>query len=95
MRILIGEDDRKLAAQLKKGLDESGHACSLAFQGPDGFESAQSREFHVVVLDVMLPMLDGISIARWIFEIHAGTISVQSEPGKGSVFEIRLPIGKH
>lgn len=34
----------------------------------------------------------GLSIAKWIVEMHAGTISVQSEPGKGSVFEIRVPI---
>lgn len=34
----------------------------------------------------------GLSIAKWIVEMHAGTISVQSELGKGSVFEIRVPI---
>src|ERR1035437_9201102 len=62
MQILIVEDDRKLARQLKKGLDELGHSTSLAFDGPDGLESARAREFDVLVLDVMLPGLDGLAI---------------------------------
>ena len=64
MRILVVEDDQKLARQLKKGLDESGHLASLAFDGIEGLESAQIGEFDVLVLDVMLPRLDGISIVR-------------------------------
>jgi DNA-binding response OmpR family regulator len=64
MQILIVEDDRRLARQLKKGLDELGHSTSLAFEGPDGLESARAREFDVLVLDVMLPGLDGLAIVR-------------------------------
>jgi DNA-binding response OmpR family regulator len=64
MQILIVEDDRRLARQLKKGLDELGHSTSLAFEGPDGLEAARAREFDVLVLDVMLPGLDGLSIVR-------------------------------
>lgn len=64
MQILIVEDDRKLARQLKKGLDELGHSTSLAFDGPNGLESARAREFDVLVLDVMLPGLDGLAIVR-------------------------------
>ncbi len=73
MRILVVEDDRKLARQLKKGLDESGHLASLAFDGRDGLESAQISEFDVLVLDVMLPGLDGISIARQLRQKRIGT----------------------
>jgi DNA-binding response OmpR family regulator len=64
MRILIVEDDQRLARQLKKGLEESGHSATLAFQGPDGQEAAHSGEFDVLIFDVMLPGLDGISIVR-------------------------------
>ncbi len=64
MRILIVEDDCKLARQLKKGLDEQGHSAILAFDGNEGLEMAQSGEFDVFVFDVMLPGMDGFSIVR-------------------------------
>ena len=58
MRILIVEDDRKLARQLKKGLDEHGHSVAAAFDGPEGLDAARYGEFDVLVLDVMLPGVD-------------------------------------
>src|ERR1700674_4086119 len=64
MRILIVDDDRKLARLLKKGLDEQSHSVTLAFDGAEGLEAAQYGEFDVLVLDVMLPGLDGFSIVR-------------------------------
>ena len=73
MRILIVEDDRKLARQLKKGVDEFGHLSTLAFDGRDGLEAAQVSEFDVLVLDVMLPKLDGISIVRQLRQLRIGT----------------------
>ena len=73
MRILIVEDDRKLARQLKKGVDECGHVASLAFEGREGLEAAQESEFDVIVLDVMLPGLDGISIVKQLRHRRVGT----------------------
>jgi DNA-binding response OmpR family regulator len=73
MRILVVEDDRKLARQLKKGMDESGHASTLAFDGREGLEAAQGNEFDVIVLDVMLPKLDGISVVRQLRQTRIGT----------------------
>src|SRR5437016_5658107 len=73
MRILIVEDDRKLARQLKKGMDELGHAATLAFDGREGLEAAQLGEFDVLVLDVMLPGPDGISIVRQLRQKRIGT----------------------
>jgi DNA-binding response OmpR family regulator len=64
MRILIVEDDRRLAHQLKKGMEEHGHAVALASEGLEGLEIAKRGEFDVLVLDVMLPGLDGFSIVR-------------------------------
>ena len=64
MRILIVEDDRRLARQLKKGLDEQGHSTTLAFEGKGGLEAVRAGGFDVIVLDVMLPGLDGLSIVR-------------------------------
>jgi DNA-binding response OmpR family regulator len=73
MRILIVEDDRKLARQLKKGVDEFGHTTTLAFDGREGLEAAQGSEFDVLVLDVMLPRLDGVSIVRQLRQMRIGT----------------------
>jgi DNA-binding response OmpR family regulator len=64
MRILIVEDDRRLARQLNKGLDEHGHAVTVACDGLECLETAHYGEFDVLVLDVMLPGLDGFSIVR-------------------------------
>lgn len=64
MRILIVEDDWKLARQLNKGLDEQGHSVTVAPDGIEGLEAATNGEFDVLVLDVMLPGLDGFSIVR-------------------------------
>ena len=64
MRILIVEDDWKLARQLNQGLDEQGHSVTVASDGIQGLETAKYGEFDVLVLDVMLPGLDGFSIVR-------------------------------
>src|SRR5882724_7437983 len=73
MRILIVEDDRRLARQLKKGLDEQGHSTAFAFDGVAGLEAAQLSEFDALVLDVMLPGLDGITIVRRLRQNRIGT----------------------
>ncbi|MEI6669955.1 MAG: response regulator transcription factor [Acidobacteriota bacterium] len=64
MRILTIEDDRHMAELLRKGLAEEGHAVALARSGPDGLALAESGSFDVIVLDVMLPGLDGLEVAR-------------------------------
>jgi DNA-binding response OmpR family regulator len=64
VRILIVEDDRKLARQLKKGLEEQSHSVALAFDGPEGLEAARRGGFDVLVFDAMLPGIDGFSLVR-------------------------------
>jgi DNA-binding response OmpR family regulator len=64
MRILVVEDDQKLARQLQKGLAEQGHSTTLAFDGHEGLHAAHSGLFDVFVLDVMLPGIDGFSLVR-------------------------------
>ena len=73
MRVLIVEDDRKLARQLKKGMDESGYAAIVAFDGREGLDTAITGGFDVLVLDVMLPSLDGISIVQRLRQRRIGT----------------------
>jgi DNA-binding response OmpR family regulator len=73
MRILIVEDDQRLARQLKKGMDEQGHSATLAFDGVQGLETAEVGQFDVLVLDVMLPGLDGLAMVRQLRRKRIGT----------------------
>ena len=62
MRILVVEDDREAAAYLVRGLSESGHRVSLAEAGREGLERATQEAFDAMIIDRMLPGLDGLSI---------------------------------
>lgn len=64
MQILIVEDDQRLARQLKKGIEEQGHVVSLAMDGVQGLEAARQGHFDVLVLDVMLPGMDGFAVVK-------------------------------
>jgi len=88
MRILIVEDDQKLARQLQKGLTEQGHTATLAFDGHAGLQSARSEPFDVFVLDVMLPGIDGFSLVRRLVK-RAG-ISIQLTPREFEFLELLL-----
>jgi DNA-binding response OmpR family regulator len=64
MRILVVEDDAKMAELLRRGLSTEGHSVDVAGDGLKGLEKGQSLQFDAIVLDVMLPGLDGLSVAR-------------------------------
>jgi DNA-binding response OmpR family regulator len=73
MHVLIVEDEAKLAASLKRGLEEEGHAVSIAADGAEGLALAQISAFDVIVLDLMLPRLDGLAVARALRSRRVGT----------------------
>jgi two-component system OmpR family response regulator len=64
MRILVVEDDRNVAAYLVKGLRESGYTVDHAADGKQGLFLATSERYGVIIVDRMLPSLDGLSIVR-------------------------------
>src|SRR5260221_1817924 len=64
MRILVVEDDAKMAELLRRGLTGQGHAIEIAPDGLKGLEKAQAMPFDVIVLDVMLPGVDGLHVAK-------------------------------
>jgi DNA-binding response OmpR family regulator len=64
MRVLVVEDDRAMSGLLQKGLEEESHVVSLATDGRTGLELAESYRFDVIVLDWMLPKMDGLEVAR-------------------------------
>ncbi len=64
MRILIIEDEKKLAATIKKGLISEGFAADMAFSGEDGLEQASYNSYDCIILDLMLPGIDGHETCR-------------------------------
>lgn len=64
MRILVIEDDRTAGPYIAKGLREEGHVVDLCDNGRDGLMTAQMNDFDVLVVDRMLPDLDGLSLVR-------------------------------
>jgi two-component system, OmpR family, response regulator len=64
MRILIIEDDRDAAQYLAKGLRESGHSADVAEDGREGLLRAAVDQFDVLIVDRMLPNLDGLSLVQ-------------------------------
>jgi two-component system copper resistance phosphate regulon response regulator CusR len=68
-RVLVIEDDLAMARILQQGLEQDSYSVTLAHNGWSGLELAQRGECDVIVLDVMLPSLDGLSLAR---QLRAG-----------------------
>ncbi|MEJ8796612.1 heavy metal response regulator transcription factor [Trinickia caryophylli] len=64
MRILIVEDEPKMASYLQKGLTEASYTVDLAANGKDGLFLALHEHFDLIVLDVMLPQLDGFEVLK-------------------------------
>ncbi len=62
MRILVIEDEKKVAEFIRNGLVEEGYAVDAAFDGDAGFELASSGEYDAILLDVMLPRVDGVTL---------------------------------
>ena len=68
MRILIVEDDEVAAEYVRKGLMEAGHVVDMAHNGDLGLEMARSAEYDVLILDRMLPKMDGLQVLSSIRE---------------------------
>lgn len=66
MKLLIVEDDQEAAAYLKRALSEAGHNIDTAATGRDGLMLAAGEAYDVIVLDRMLPQIDGLAILRTI-----------------------------
>lgn len=62
MKILVIEDEPKAAEYLRQGLSESGYTVELAFNGTDGLHAATTGDHNLVILDVMLPGIDGFAV---------------------------------
>jgi DNA-binding response OmpR family regulator len=73
VQILVVEDERRMAELLQRALHEEGHQVVVARDGREGLEFARSSQFDVIVLDVMLPGMDGMALARRLRQNHNQT----------------------
>ena len=64
MRILVIEDEHTIATSIKKGLEQEKYAVDVAYTGTEGFDLASTEEYDLMILDLMLPGMNGLSICK-------------------------------
>jgi len=64
MRILVIEDERKVASFIKKGLEEEYYAVDVALDGKEGLKLSTSEEYDLIIMDIMIPYIDGITLLK-------------------------------
>jgi heavy metal response regulator len=84
MKILVVEDEKKVGAFIKKGLEEDSYSVELAHDGDKGEELAVAQNFDLIILDILMPKKDGLTLLK---ELRAKQIStpVLMITAKGSV----------
>jgi two-component system OmpR family response regulator len=68
MRVLVAEDNARMARLLRRGLEENGYAVDVVGDGPDAVWMGEENRYSAIVLDVMLPSLDGFEVCRRLRE---------------------------
>ena len=64
VRVLLVEDDREVADYVRRGLEEESFSVTVRLDGASGLKAAETSAFDIIVLDVMLPFLDGLEVTR-------------------------------
>lgn len=64
MRILVVEDEHKIANSIKRGLEQELFAVDVAYDGEEGYDLASSEDYDLIILDLMLPKMDGVAICK-------------------------------
>lgn len=68
MKILVVEDEKKIAGIIKRGLEEEEYAVTIAYDGVDGLNQALTGDYNLVILDLMIPKKDGLSMIKELRE---------------------------
>ena len=64
MKILVVEDEHKIANSIKKGLEQEFFTADVAYDGTNGFDLASSEDYDLIILDRLLPGIDGVEICK-------------------------------
>lgn len=73
MRILLIEDEERIARSVKKGLEQEYYTVDLAQDGQIGYDLASSEKYDLIILDLMLPFIDGLTVCKQLREQHIST----------------------
>jgi two-component system, OmpR family, response regulator len=68
MRVLVVDDEKKIADSIKRGLEQERFAVDVAYDGEEGYDLASMESYDVIVLDVMMPKMDGFEVCRKLRE---------------------------
>lgn len=102
MRILLIEDDAALCTVLVPVLEKAGFGCDVCGRGPEGLALLRQNPYDAVVLDRMLPGMDGLELLRAARRAECSVPvllltalgRVEDAPGGGAVFYLELPVGR-
>ena len=64
MKILVVEDEHKIANSMKRGFEQENWVTDVAYDGEEGYDLASTEEYDVIVLDLMLPKMDGVEVCK-------------------------------
>ena len=70
MRVLLVEDEHKISAYVRRGLEESGYAVDAVFTGKDALDWAEAASYDLIILDIMIPVVDGLTVCRELRQRH-------------------------
>jgi DNA-binding response OmpR family regulator len=89
MRVLVVEDEHKIANSIKKGLEQESYAVDVAYDGDDGFDLASTEDYDLIILDLLLPGMDGITVCRKLREakIHTPILMLTAKGQLGDKVE--------
>ena len=73
MRILVVEDEHRIAQAVKRGLEQERYAVDVAYTGTDGYDLAATEDYDVILLDLMLPGMGGVAICKQLRADHVHT----------------------
>lgn len=88
MKILLVEDEEKVSSFIKRGLEENGFQVTQAFDGLTGLKMAQRNKFDVVILDIIMPEINGLEVCRQLKTEFGSDISIIMLTASGTTDDI-------
>ncbi|MCB0487498.1 MAG: response regulator transcription factor [Cyclobacteriaceae bacterium] len=88
MKVLLVEDEEKVSSFIKRGLEENGMQVTQAFDGLSGLKMAQRNKFDVVILDIIMPEMNGLEVCRQLKQQFGSDISILMLTASGTTDDI-------